>query len=393
MELTKDKLDVSLKTRSNTFNWRGQFTPEFVEYVIDQVKLEPNSTIGDPFVGSGTVLIESAHKGFNSVGFEINPAAYHMAKFYEYASLNQSERIEIIRSVQSKFASIASKLNGQNVYTDCKNYREAYSELIKVASEIHNISDEEDRSFLINVLIKSEKDKKMKLIDSLRKSFIYFKETILELPYTICKIEVCNLDAKLIGESYKDKIDLILSSPPYINVFNYHQNYRAVTESFGYNALNVAHSEFGSNRKNRGNRVLTVIQYCVDIEIAIKSFWNSLKQNGNLILVVGKESNVRKTAFYNGQIVKEIIQSMGGFKEGEQSERSFTNKFGKIIYEDILIFKAEKSKEPTLGSSYEIARQHIKEARNKAPSDVIIDFDNAIEKYKSVKPSPIYKIQ
>jgi len=392
MELTKDKLNVSLKTRANIFNWRGQFTPQFVEYILDQANLDDNSTIADPFVGSGTVLIEAAKKGHNSIGFEINPAAYQMAKFYEYAKLDFDERNRIIESVQNKLANVTANLNGQLVFTNDKKYRDSYSELINIAKEIYGISDNEDQSFLINILIKSEKDKKLKLIDSLRKSFIYFRDTMLALPLTNNEIEVQNLDAKLLGQHHTEEVDLILSSPPYINVFNYHQNYRAVTESFNYKILNVAHSEFGSNRKNRGNRVLTVIQYCVDMELAIKSFWHSLKHNGKLILVVGRESNVRKTAFFNSRIVSEIIVKMGGFIQSDQSERSFTNKFGQTIYEDLLIFKADKRTEPVIDSSYEIAKRHIIEGRKRAPEDVLIDFDNAIERYKTVQPSPIYKV-
>jgi len=392
MELTKDKLNVSLKTRANIFNWRGQFTPQFVEYIIDQSNLGANSTIADPFVGSGTVLIEAAKKGHNSIGFEINPAAYQMAKFYEYAKLDLEDRNRIINGVQSKLSIITSELNGQLVFTDNKKYRESYFELIRIAKSINEVAEQEDQSFLINILIKSEKDKKLKLIDSLRKSFIYFRDIMLALPVTSNQIEVHNLDAKLIGQYHSNSVDLILSSPPYINVFNYHQNYRAVTESFNYNILSVAHSEFGSNRKNRGNRVLTVIQYCVDMELALKSFWESLKPNGKLILVVGRESNVRKTAFYNSQIVSEIISAMGGFIESEQSERSFTNKFGQKIYEDILIYKAEKNTEPSIGSSYQIAKNHIKQGQKRAPEDVLIDFENALKKYDTVKPSPIYKV-
>jgi len=128
------------------------------------------------------------------------------------------------------------------------------------------------------------------------------------------------------------------------------------------------------------------------MELAIKSFWQSLKHNGKLILVVGRESNVRKTAFFNSQIVSEIITTMGGFIQSEQSERSFTNKFGQIIFEDLLIFKADKRTEPIIGTSYEIANMHITEGRKRAPKDVLIDFDNALEKYKTVQPSPIYKV-
>jgi hypothetical protein len=65
----------------------------------------------------------------------------------------------------------------------------------------------------------------------------------------------------------------------------------------GWDLLRVAPSEIGSNRKNRGNRFRTVVQYCLDMEQALISFWHSLKSDGLMILVVGRESNVRKLLF------------------------------------------------------------------------------------------------
>jgi len=51
------KLNVVQKTRSHPFYWRGQFTPELVEYFLD-IHADSNSLIADPFSGSGTVLLE-----------------------------------------------------------------------------------------------------------------------------------------------------------------------------------------------------------------------------------------------------------------------------------------------------------------------------------------------
>jgi hypothetical protein len=66
--------------------------------------------------------------------------------------------------------------------------------------------------------------------------------------------------------------ELIVTSPPYINVFNYHQNHRAILELLGFDlAATSAASELGSNRKNRGNRFRTVIQYALDMEAALES--------------------------------------------------------------------------------------------------------------------------
>ncbi|MBC6410337.1 MAG: hypothetical protein GDA42_07760 [Ekhidna sp.] len=104
MNLTQEKLDVRQKKRPNIFNWRGQFTPEFVEYILASANLQPDALIADPFAGSGTVLIESAIKGYSSVGFEINPAAYQMVSFYKYSILNLAQRHELLFAVEKELA-------------------------------------------------------------------------------------------------------------------------------------------------------------------------------------------------------------------------------------------------------------------------------------------------
>ena len=391
MELTQEKLNVTLKKRSNIFNWRGQFTPEFVEYIIDIVGLSPNSVIADPFVGSGTVLIEAFKENHKAIGFEINPAAFQMAKFYQYSNLSLVERQSFLYDVSKKIQEITSNLNGQLIYSNSHSYRESYSEFIKVSKKIKELSSKKDLCFLINILFASERDKKLTIKNSLIKSFNSFENTLLNLPFNNNHIEVHNLDARLIGQLYKEQVDLIITSPPYINVFNYHQNHRAVTESFDYNILGVAHSEFGSNRKNRGNRLLTVVQYIMDMEMSLESFWNSLKNQGKMVMVLGRESNVRKTPFYNGQIIKELIDEMGGLSIISQSDRTFQNKFGKNIVEDIFIVQKIADKKPRTEVAQKIAEKHLIQARNFAPVDVINDFDDVMDKITKVKNSPIYK--
>ena len=391
MELTQEKLDVTLKKRSNIFNWRGQFTPEFVEYILDIVDLNPNSVVADPFVGSGTVLIEAFKKNYKSIGFEINPAAFQMASFYQYSNLNLNERHSFLLEISKKLQSITSNLNGQLVYTNSESYRESYTEFIKISKKINALSNSNDQSFLMNILFASEKDKKLTIKNSLWRSFKSFENTLLNLPFNNNTVEVHNLDARLIGALYENQVDLIITSPPYINVFNYHQNHRAVTESFDYNILNVAHSEFGSNRKNRGNRLLTVVQYIMDMEQSLDSFWTSLKPNGKMVMVLGRESNVRKTPFYNGQIIKELITEMNSFSIISQCNRTFQNKFGKNIVEDILIIEKKTKTNATIGVAKKIAEKHIIEARKFAPTDVLNDFDDVLKRINEVKNSPIYK--
>lgn len=92
---------------------------------------------------------------------------------------------------------------------------------------------------------------------------------IYNLPYNNSFIQVGLNGARKISLS-SNSIVFILTLPPYINVINYHQQYRSTVEQLGCNVLKVAKTEIGSNWKNRSNRFLTVIQYCLDMDQAIK---------------------------------------------------------------------------------------------------------------------------
>ncbi len=389
MILEQEKLDVKTKKRSNLFNWRGQFTPEFVEYIITLFAKEGDH-IFDPFSGSGTVLQESARLGFKATGFEINPSAYAMSKFFSFCNLSANERNDFCNSFEIKLNIQLLELNGQKIYVDKGDYRESYQNLLEFAERFDNyINNNQERIFFMNILFQSEKDKNLTVKDSIFKSFKYTKKSFLDLPYSDNSINAELIDARSSGSVLSNSVDFILTSPPYINVFNYHQNYRAIIETFHYDILKVAHSEFGSNRKNRGNRFKTVIQYCIDMELAIRSFWEALKLNSKMVLVVGRESNVRGTPFYNGQLVIEIIEKTKGFSEIKKMERQFTNKFGINIKEDIIIATKTNDLSNSLNGRT-IATSHLERSLKTSQNGVHSDLAEAILNSKDIKESPIF---
>lgn len=117
MNLVQDKLDVLNKRRSNLFNWRGQFTPEFVEYVL-QTFTKHGDFVLDPFSGSGTVLQEAARLDLKATGIEINPAAYAMSKFFTFCNLPFAERYDYCNNFEQKLNTQLLNLNGQKVYSE-----------------------------------------------------------------------------------------------------------------------------------------------------------------------------------------------------------------------------------------------------------------------------------
>lgn len=389
--LEQNKLNVVHKCRSNYFNWKGQFTPEFIEYLLDCYANE-DSVVADPFSGSGTVLAEAIKKGLTCVGFEINPSAYFMSKFYEYAMCTKEER-NIIFNDLTRF--IASYLDGiaesKMVYVEGKDYRESYANLIEFSSYIAKYIDKKMMPLMINILFLCEKDKRMTLSNAIQKNMKYIKDLLLSLPYT-SKSVMANLgDARNIGLNHQNNIDLIITSPPYINVFNYHQNYRGIIECFGYDILKVANSEIGSNRKHRSNRFKTVVQYAMDMGHTIYNASTALKVGGKMILVVGRESMVRKTPFYNSMIIKDIINLIPCLQIESINTRQFGNRYGELIDEDIIVVqKCSEDINIHINVFEYVGLKHITNALSYADKSLELDLRSILNKKELILESPIF---
>lgn len=390
MELIQDRLDVKNKTRANIFNWRGQFTPDFVDYVLESFT-QDNDVIVDPFSGSGTVLLECARKDLDCYGFEINPAAYAMSKFFSFSNMTDNMRLEVISSLEEKILSLIPAFHDLPLFSVQGSFRDSYKNLLEFSDALFpQLDDPKEMILSLNTLFIAESYKNFDLVSSIIKSFKYIKRNLIDLPFTENVISAKLSDARLIHNSGLSKVNIVFTSPPYINVFNYHQNYRAILEKLGWDILKVAQSEFGSNRKNRGNRFKTVIQYCLDIEQSLNSFWRCLDHDGLIILVIGRESNVRKVRFFNSKIVQDIAEAMGCFKDITNLERIFMNRFGTNIKEDLIFLRKDLSLPSSSCVAREIALKHLKSALDSASYEAKNDLLNAINDMDSTEPSPLF---
>ena len=320
-EINQCLLDISDKKRSNLFAWNGQFSPQFVETLIDNYAAK-GFTVADPFLGSGTVLYECARKGLSASGVELNPSAYYMAKIYEYCNLRSSERYTIIQELDALINIICNEKDS----------------LTALCNTVDQTQDERIKNTLSLIIVLLDLFNNHFSTDLLMNKWDKVKTILIELPESTGAISAFLADARSLPMA-SDSIDLIITSPPYINVFNYHQKYRKSVETLGYDVLKIAKKEIGSNRKNRGNRLLTVIQYCIDMAFSMQEMSRICKPEARIILVVGKESNVLSTSFCNSQLIYDIANGIFGLPLILKQQRVFKNRYGQNIYEDILHFK------------------------------------------------------
>ncbi len=391
--IPQNRLDLVNRSRTSLFPWRGQFSPEFIELMLTEYACS-NAVVGDPFVGSGTTLFESARKSLNCFGAEINPAAVIMARTVYFVNLNLNERRRYIRAAQAiieKYLPIhytggLFSLLKKQTQEDRLPMGDLLKAMLREASSeplVYNI--------IANTVIRFMTSGGVQDSDAFFRAFKEHRTIVERLPHSGSLCTVFHCDARTLPLD-SGSVDLIVTSPPYINVFNYHQNHRQAMELMGWDMLRIARSEFGSNRKNRGNRFLTVVQYAIDILQALLEMRRIIRSSGRVVIVVGRESTVRGVSFQNGRIVAALAVGGANLRLNLRQERKFKTRFGETIYEDILHFVPATGATPAPDNFPRcLAQQVLNEVLDETADGVRSDILAAIRRAGMVQASPRFK--
>lgn len=83
------QLELSAATRSSRqstrysvhglHEYRGKFNPQICRALVNILEIPTHGVLLDPFCGSGTTLVEAAHRGVHGVGTDLNPLAVFIA--------------------------------------------------------------------------------------------------------------------------------------------------------------------------------------------------------------------------------------------------------------------------------------------------------------------------
>lgn len=382
-EIQQAVLDIENRQRTNPLAWRGQFSPQLIEALFTAyAPVSPK--ILDPFLGSGTVLLEAALLGYAASGCEVNPAAYILATLHTLANVPLEARKSCVEGLNER---LDGPLGG--VSPPFGGVAESPEALKACLSNMATDANGLDRCMLEALVVLSDYHKKSFSVATVRKSWKKIVAHVLSLPFSTAPLRARLEDARRTSFG-NGSFNFVVTSPPYINVFNYHQQYRASVETLEWDLLEVARSEIGSNRKHRQNRFLTVIQYCLDMAQVLCELDRMTSTDAYIIFVVGRESNVRGVPFQNSRLVCEVAERSNRYSLCKRQERAFTNRFGQVIYEDILHFN--KTHRPDGGDTVEAARaiagSVLDYVATQVNGDVRECIASARAKLTDVSPSP-----
>lgn len=360
-----------------TFTWTGQFRPECARAYLD-LYARPDSFVWDPFAGSGTVLYECAARGIRAHGTDVNPAAVTMATVASSCAWT-ADRCR--RALDSLAEIVGRCVNAARATVGTEERDLLLAERPRMHADVAILA--------AALLCRSERTGGGATC-GLAAAWTHFRAFVDDLPRSACGVSASLCDARRSGLD-DASVDLVVTSPPYINVINYHQQYRALMERMGYRVLAAAPSEIGANRKHRSNRLLTIVQYCMDMGAVFDEMARVCKPTARVVMVVGRETNVLGVSIPNSRLVERIATEAGSWRRAAPTEqRSFTNRFGRTIVEDILHFAPLGGRPaPAPVAPVDLAVDALVEAQARAPQDKRALFAAAIAAAPSVTPSPV----
>lgn len=391
--LPQSSLDIAARVRTNPFPWKGQFSPQLVEQLL--VAFAPqDAVVLDPFVGSGTSLVEAARLGLSARGCDLNPAAVILARVYGIINLDEQERTAALDELRERLIDLIAPPHAPLFTAEHSGSEKRAMLEAGLVRLWQDTAPGMARNLAAALVVLCDFHRKLLDATTVHKTWLRLEKTVNALPTSTKPISVYQADARALPIE-SDSVDLILSSPPYINVHNYHQKYRRSVEAMGWNVLSNAHSEIGSNRQNRGNRFLTVIQYSLDMALALREMVRVANSRARLILVLGRESTVKGIRFFNGELVTEIAVQSVGLKIERRQERVFRNRYGTNIYEDILHFQltGEVPDQPLLlMKARQIAKRTLLATKSLLSNGTNAGIDDALARIETVVPSPVLQI-
>jgi DNA modification methylase len=323
-------VDVPEKERTKHVHrlhpYLGKFIPQLVEVFLKKY-FKPGQIILDPFVGSGTTLIEANILNMPSIGIELSEFSYLIAKVktqkYDI-ELVEKEILDILnktkefsRKIQKNQISLFDDWDFEpSEYFKTWYHPRAIKEIYFYRSLIPNYQNQDILKIILcraarsarqiphYDLARPKKPVKEKYwcikhkrycepVDNAIK-FInrYSLDTIKRVKEfdrlrTSAKIILLRGDARTIKLPVQKEIDGIFTSPPYLGLINYHEQHRYAYELFHFKEYPEA--EIGSPNKN-GNADKE--KYKNDIIAVFKNMNPYLKVGAKIFIVVNDKYNL-----------------------------------------------------------------------------------------------------
>ncbi len=330
----------------------AKFHPDIPRFII-KLLAKPGMRILDPFCGVGTTLVESIMSNYDCVGIDINPLAILISRVK--TTRLDAEIMKEIRNVSSTINqaymqkvkkekdlySFLNKSPGQIGQSTEKSWipsipnidkwfkKDVISELSSIIDIINRIDEPKIKDFcnvaLSRIIIRVSNQSGESRYVSVSKEYKIGQATKLfidHINYMLAKIDVLNRssaksrtiqgDTRNSGiEIEDDSLDLLVTSPPYLNSWDYNLYHRFRFFWLGYTSQDLKtfyEKEIGPHLRSQRDKEDIVERYTSDMTSCFKLFNRVLKHEKAAIGLVNAPSIVKKEFLDTNDIIIDIAK-------------------------------------------------------------------------------------
>lgn len=337
--LTQLKFDFSEDTSYLTHGFHiypAKFPPQLPKVILREYS-KSGETVLDPFVGSGTTLVEAVLAGINSIGVDINPLACLISKVK--ASPIEPEKLHLLdtigNNISTEFFEYQMGKEKKIIIPEIPNINHWFQqnviqELSLIKKHISTLS-EQDIKDLASVALSSiivrvsnqESDTRFAAINKNIKdgdTIKFFLEKIAEyrkamvmfwncVPDKKTKTKILNIDARNLTKFINEQVDIIITSPPYANTYDYYLYHKFRMYWLDMDVTSAQYTEIGSRREysslKKGKE-----KWKQDLIVSFREMNNVLKKGRFAFIVIG-DSVIQKELIKSDLIIPEVSEQVG----------------------------------------------------------------------------------
>lgn len=345
------------------FKYPCKFIPEIPRWAINSFLSCKKGVIFDPFSGSGTTLLEANINGIDAYGTEIDDIAKLIIKVK--TTVLDERQTNCLEQKYSELIGVISQSDAKAFRPRIDNLEHWFcestiNELGRMKVYIDNIDDADVGDFfrlcMVSIIkrVSNADDtspkpyvsgKVKKIPPTVEKEFTSVFRRYKQMITELSGIENMGRTNIIDGDALKflvpEKIDLAITSPPYINAFDYGRTMRlenlwmaTLTEEklrekkslyVGTEKINVKQekSELAILEKSSllksyyydivekdEKRALIVKKFFEDMQDNLNSVYGQMNAGGKYVIVIGN-STIRKVNVESWKVIKEIANDIG----------------------------------------------------------------------------------
>lgn len=345
------------------FKYPCKFIPEIPRWAINAFLSNKDGIVFDPFAGSGTTLLEANVNSLNAFGTEIDDIAKLIIKVK--TTKLSIKQLETLEDEYHNIVEIITQDKAEKYCPEISNILHWFSEktineLGRMKIYIDNIDDVDVKDFLklcmVSIIKKvsyaDDTSPKPYVSNKIKKSppsvdkefasvFRRYKQMMIELLNIKKMGNTKILKGTAVDFLVPDGIDLAITSPPYINAFDYGRTMRfenlwmsTLTEEelrekkqqyIGTEKINIEKEKNSLHVLERSSllseyyyqivekdkkRALIVKKFFEDMEDNLHEIYRQMNTGGKYILVIGN-STIRNVNVESWKVLEEIANKIG----------------------------------------------------------------------------------